>query len=42
MDCFDRFAPQQLPWMVLHLRRYLTTPEMNPALRRGGLMSFFR
>ena len=21
---------------------YLTTPEINPALRRGGLMSFFR
>ena len=23
-------------------RRYRTTPEINPALRRGGLMSFFR
>ena len=22
--------------------RYRTTPEMNPALRRGGLISFFR
>ena len=21
---------------------YRTTPEVNPALRRGGLMSFFR
>jgi hypothetical protein len=21
---------------------YLTTPEMNPALRRGGFISFFR
>jgi hypothetical protein len=21
---------------------YRTTPEMNPGLRRGGLMSFFR
>ena len=23
-------------------RNYLTTPEVNPAFRRGGLMSFFR
>ncbi|SHG13869.1 hypothetical protein SAMN05443248_0426 [Bradyrhizobium erythrophlei] len=23
-------------------RGYRTTPEMNPALRRGGLISFFR
>ena len=22
--------------------RYRTTPDVNPALRRGGLMSFFR
>jgi hypothetical protein len=24
------------------LRPYLTTPEVNPAFLRGGLMSFFR
>src|SRR6267378_111272 len=23
-------------------KRYRTTPDMNPALRRGGLISFFR
>ena len=23
-------------------QRYRTTPEINPGLRRGGLMSFFR
>ena len=23
-------------------KRYRTTPEVNPALRRGGLISFFK
>ena len=35
-------APRQAVTLG-HLKdRYLTTPEVNPALRRGGLMSFFR
>jgi hypothetical protein len=31
------------PWKDLFVNEdYLTTPEMNPARRRGGLISFFR
>ena len=30
------------PGMTSFQFGYLTTPEVNPALRRGGLISFFR
>ncbi len=38
MDCFASLA------MTAGVARtcYRTTPELNPALRRGGLISFFR
>jgi len=46
MACRNRKdRPFQLGSMsvpVPALDRYRTTPEMNPALRRGGLISFFR
>jgi hypothetical protein len=43
----ETWAPvQQRTTDVLRCARgtsvYRTTPDMNPALRRGGLMSFFR
>jgi hypothetical protein len=36
---FDDISAQQ---NERQCRGYRTTPEMNPGLRRGGLISFFR
>jgi hypothetical protein len=46
-DDFDEvrklvLAPPEVEDGTLQARPYLTTPEMNPGLRRGGLISFFR
>ncbi|MGY4282526.1 hypothetical protein ACVWXO_001746 [Bradyrhizobium sp. LM2.7] len=37
LDCFAALA-----MTTETAKRYLTTPDVNPAFRRGGLISFFR
>jgi hypothetical protein len=40
LDCFA--TPATLAMTVVRAACYLTTPDVNPAFRRGGLISFFR
>ena len=42
LDCFVATLLAMTAEGAPRSPNYLTTPEVNPAFRRGGLMSFFR